>query len=161
MVPVSDMPGERREAEVLMPYHGSGVQERERQMQDSTEKVRIDKWLWAARFFKTRSQAQDAVAGGKVHVNGERVKSSRAIETGDRLEITKGEQRFVVTVCGLSEKRGPAKAAEQLYVETEASRTAREERSAMNRALRQSAPHPDRKPDKKQRRSIIRFKERG
>jgi len=130
-------------------------------MQGGPEKIRIDKWLWAARFFKTRSLAQDAVSGGKVHVNGERVKPSRHVEAGDRLEITKGEQRFVIDVQAVAGKRGPASVAEQLYVETDASRGEREERAATNKLLRQSAPHPDRKPDKKQRRHIIRFKEGG
>lgn len=122
-------------------------------------KIRIDKWLWAARFFKTRALAQEAVAGGKVHVNGERVKPSRTVETGDMLEITKGEQRFAIAVVELSDKRGPAREAERLYVESEESRQQREEQAAMRKLLRQSAPHPDRKPDKKQRRHIIRFKE--
>lgn len=127
----------------------------------TSENVRIDKWLWAARFFKTRGLAQDAVAGGHVHVNGERVKPSRHVVPGDGLEITKGEQRFVVTVIALSEQRGPASVAETLYEETAESRTAREEGAAMRKLLRQSAPHPGTKPDKKQRRHIIRFKGGG
>lgn len=130
-------------------------------MTDRNEKIRIDKWLWAARFFKTRSLAREAVAGGKVHANGERVKPSRNVEVGDRLEVTKGEQRFVVDVLAVSGVRGPAKVAEQLYEETETGRAEREERAATNKLLRQSSPHPDRKPDKKQRRNIIRFKEGG
>lgn len=130
-------------------------------MTDRNEKIRIDKWLWAARFFKTRSLARDAVTGGKVHANGERIKPSRNVEVGDRLEITKGEQRFVVDVLAVSGVRGPAKVAEQLYEETETGRAEREDRAAMNKLLRQSSPHPDRKPDKKQRRNIIRFKEGG
>ncbi len=130
-------------------------------MDQPAANVRLDKWLWAARFFRTRALAQDAVAGGKVHVNGERAKPSRHVMPGDCLEITKGEQRFAVTVNALSAQRGPASVAETLYTETAESRTAREEGAAMRRLLRQSAPHPDRKPDKKQRRHIIRFKERG
>ncbi|HEX7029797.1 MAG TPA: S4 domain-containing protein [Gammaproteobacteria bacterium] len=127
-------------------------------MSNPGEKIRLDKWLWAARFFKTRALAQEAVSGGKVHLNGERVKPARHVEAGDRLEITKGEQRFTVQVEALSDKRGPAKVAETLYAETEESRKRREEAAAMRRLVRQSAPHPDRKPDKKQRRHIIRFK---
>lgn len=122
------------------------------------EKVRIDKWLWAARFFKTRALAKDAVSGGKVHLDGDRVKVSRAVNIGDRIEITKGEQRFEIIVRGLSETRGPAKTAEMLYEETAASREKRQEQSTMRKLLHQSAPHTDGKPDKKQRRSIIRFK---
>lgn len=127
-------------------------------MSDPEGKIRLDKWLWAARFFKTRALAQVAVGGGKVHVNGERVKPSRHVETGDQLEITKGEQRFVVMVEMVSDKRGPAKVAEALYTETGESRKSREEAAAQRRLLRQSSPHPERKPDKKQRRHIIRFK---
>lgn len=124
-----------------------------------SEKFRLDKWLWAARFFKTRALAQEAVTGGKVHLNGERAKPSRSVAVGDRLEITKGEQRFEIIVEGLSDKRGAAKVAETLYVETETSRAQREERSAMQKMLRMSEPRPDKKPDKKQRRHIMRFKE--
>lgn len=134
-------------------YHAS--------MTDDDGKLRIDKWLWAARFFKTRAQAQEAVAGGRVHVNGERVKPSRNVEAGDTLEITKGEQRFIVVVERLSDRRGPAMAANTLYSETAASRAAREEAAAMRKLLRQSAPHPEKKPDKRQRRHIIRFKDGG
>ncbi|HEX6928340.1 MAG TPA: S4 domain-containing protein [Gammaproteobacteria bacterium] len=128
---------------------------------DQQERIRLDKWLWAARFFKTRVLAQAAVNGGKVHVNGERVKPARHVEAGDRLEITKGEQRFIVIVEALSGRRGPAKVAEMLYTETDESREAREEAAATRKLLRQSAPHPERKPDKKQRRHIIRFKSGG
>lgn len=127
-------------------------------MTANSEKVRIDKWLWAARFFKTRALAKDAITGGKVHLDGDRVKVSRGVGVGDRLEITKGEQRFEIIVRGLSETRGPASVAETLYEETTASRGRREEQSTMRRLLHQSAPHPEGKPDKKQRRSIIRFK---
>ncbi|HEX7047042.1 MAG TPA: S4 domain-containing protein [Gammaproteobacteria bacterium] len=127
-------------------------------MSDPEGKIRLDKWLWAARFFKTRALAQEAVSGGKAHVNGERAKPSRHLEPGDCLEITKGEQRFVVLVERLSDKRGPAKVAETLYTETEESRKRREEAAAQRRLVRQSSPHPERKPDKKQRRHIIRFK---
>ncbi len=122
------------------------------------KKVRLDKWLWAARLFKTRSLAQQAIAGGKVHVNGERAKPSRHAEIGDRLDITRGEQRMIVIVQQLSDRRGPAKVAAMLYAETEESRTRREAQSAMEKVLRQTAPRPDSKPDKKSRRRIIRFK---
>lgn len=130
-------------------------------MNTDIRKVRIDKWLWAARFFKTRGLAQSAVNGGKVHLNGERVKPSRSVQVGDVLDITRGEQRFNVTVEQLSETRGPASVAQALYVESEASRKQREEQGAMRKLLRQSAPRPEGRPDKKQRRHIIRFKEGG
>jgi ribosome-associated heat shock protein Hsp15 len=78
------------------------------------ERVRVDKWLWAARFFKTRGAATEAVTGGHVHVNGERVKPARDVKEGDRLEIRRGQMRFVVTVTGLADRRGPASAAAEL-----------------------------------------------
>ncbi|HLU61432.1 MAG TPA: S4 domain-containing protein [Gammaproteobacteria bacterium] len=127
-------------------------------MNDETSRVRIDKWLWAARFFKTRALAQAAVSGGKVHRDGERVKPSYAVREGDRLTITRGEERFEVVVRGISDVRGPASVAQQLYEETEASRARREEAREVRRLLRQSAPRPEHKPDKRSRRHIIRFK---
>lgn len=128
-------------------------------MTDPGGTTRIDKWLWAARFFKTRSLAQAAVSGGKVHVNGERVKPSRQVEIGDTLEITRGQERLVVCVEAVSEKRGPASVAQGLYAETQESRRQREETSTMRKLLRQSAPKPATRPDKRSRRRIIRFKE--
>ncbi|HYW92723.1 MAG TPA: S4 domain-containing protein [Gammaproteobacteria bacterium] len=125
-------------------------------------RVRMDKWLWAARFFKTRGLASDAVKGGKVHVNGQRVKPAHALQPGDRVTVTKGPYRFEIEVVGLSERRGPARTAEQLYRETPESRSGREEISARRRAERLSAPRPPRgRPDKKQRRELIRFKQRN
>lgn len=124
------------------------------------EKIRIDKWLWAARFFRTRALAQQAVTGGRVHIDGERVKPSRNVMPGDRLEVTRGEQRLEVIVVDVSDKRGPAQVAGTLYEETEDSRRRREDNAAMRKVLRQSDPRPDRRPDKKQRRNIIRFKEK-
>ena len=79
------------------------------------DKVRIDKWLWAARFFKTRSLATEAVTGGRVHMDGQRVKPAKDVRVGDRLEITIGEAVFAVEVLGLADKRGPASQAQGLY----------------------------------------------
>ena len=121
--------------------------------------VRADKWLWAARFFKTRSLAATAVKGGKVHVNGHRAKASTAVRPDDRLEITKGEVVFVVDVIGLAEQRAPAPIAQALYAETEASQGERERRAADRRAARIDMPRPSARPDKKQRRALRRFKE--
>src|SRR5438046_8184555 len=87
--------------------------------------VRIDKWLWAARFFMTRGAATEAVLGGRVHVNGERVKPSKEVRAGDLLEITIRDVRWTVTVTGLADRRGPAKVAATLYEETAESRAAR------------------------------------
>ena len=86
--------------------------------------VRIDKWLWAARFFKTRSLAATAVLGGRVHVNGERVKPSKVVHTDDVLEITKGPERRTVAVRRLADRRGSATVAQTLYAETGESRAA-------------------------------------
>ena len=95
--------------------------------------VRIDKWLWAARFFKTRSAATEAVAGGRVHVNGARVKPSRDVQIGDTVQIRIGQLGWVVLVRGLSDKRGPAKVAATLYEETPESLDARARRAEERR----------------------------
>lgn len=99
--------------------------------------VRIDKWVWAARFFKTRGLATEAVLAGHVHLNGTRVKPSKNVRVGDELEIRIGATEWTVVVAGVSDKRGPAKVAQGLYTETDASRTAREQH-ALQRKL--SAP---------------------
>jgi ribosome-associated heat shock protein Hsp15 len=121
---------------------------------DNLDKLRVDKWLWAARFFKTRAVATKAVDGGKVHVNGQRVKSSRPIQIGDRLEITRGQIQSVVEISILSEKRGPAKEAQTLYQETAESIDQRELKSQQRKLLNASMPHSKGKPDKHQRREI-------
>jgi ribosome-associated heat shock protein Hsp15 len=114
--------------------------------------VRLDIWLWAARFFKTRSLAKQAIEGGKVAVNDAPGKPSKAVHAGDRLAIRRGEESLVVDVVALSEKRGPAAAAQALYRETEASRTARE---ALREQRRMQGPAaPATKPDKRARRLI-------
>lgn len=114
--------------------------------------VRADVWLWAARFFKTRRLAREALDGGRVELNEVACKPSRPIKVGDRLRITKGEERFVIEVSGLSARRGPAKVAQTLYEETAASRKAREERRAMARLSR--PVKPDKRPDKAARRKL-------
>lgn len=123
-----------------------------------TDAVRIDKWLWAARFFKTRSLASDAVKGGKVEIDGHRAKPSSAVRAGQRLHISKGETAFEIDVAAVSEHRGPASEAQALYTETEGSRQRRSERAAERRASRLSMPRPTSRPDKKQRRQLRRFK---
>jgi ribosome-associated heat shock protein Hsp15 len=119
--------------------------------------LRIDKWLWAARFFKTRSLAAKAVDGGKVRVNGEGAKPSRALKPGDELAIRVGEYEWVVEVLALSRQRGPAAQAVLLYAEREDSRARRE--AAI--AKRKTQPHPAAgvkgRPTKKDRRMIHRF----
>lgn len=119
--------------------------------------LRIDKWLWFARFFKSRSQATSAVAGGLVHVNDERVKPSRAIQVDERLTITTDGHRFEIVVTGLPVRRGPASEARTYYVETEASIAARDERQ---RQARWAPPAPDGRPDKHSRRMLRELRRR-
>jgi ribosome-associated heat shock protein Hsp15 len=122
-----------------------------------TENVRIDKWLWAARFFKTRSLARDAIKGGKVQIDGHRVKPGRALATGDRLAIRRGEEEFQVTVTDLDERRLSAALAQGKYVEDPAS-VARRAAVAAQRQLDQRArAQRQGRPDKRQRRQIVRF----
>lgn len=118
------------------------------------DEVRVDKWLWAARFFKTRGLATDAVAGGRIHVNGERVKPAKLIRVNDVLEITRGTERWTVTVTGLSDRRGPAAAAQQLYAETDASRTAREQHALERRFARALGADLGARPTKQARRRL-------
>lgn len=120
--------------------------------------VRLDKWLWAARFFKTRSLAKSAVEGGKVHYNGARAKPSRIVEPGALIRLRQGFDEKVVEVQALSDKRGPAPEARMLYEETADSVERREQNAEMRRAARMSQTAPDHKPTKKERRDIRRFK---
>ena len=120
-------------------------------------RVRIDKWLWAARFYKTRSLAADAVEGGKVQVNSERVKPAKVLKPGDTLSIRNGPYSWEITVLALGERRGSAVEAAKLYSESAASRKAREEKLALIKIERQSNPFPGGRPTKKARRQIIKF----
>lgn len=113
--------------------------------------LRIDKWLWFARFYKSRSQAAAAVAGGLVHVNDERAKPSRAVCIEDRLTITRDESRIELIVTGLPVRRGPAPEARQQYAETQASIAAREQR---RRWAQLAPPAPEGRPDKHARRAL-------
>jgi ribosome-associated heat shock protein Hsp15 len=124
---------------------------RENEAKAGASTLRIDKWLWCARFFKSRSQATDAVAGGLVHVNGERVKPSKVVQVSDRLEITREETRLEVVVQGIPTRRGPASEARLHYIETPESIAARE---ARRENLRHAAPAPDGRPDKHARREL-------
>ena len=116
--------------------------------------VRIDVWLWAARFFKTRSLAKHAIETGKVEVGGQRAKASRQVHVGDALVIVRGEERFELDVRGLSDTRGPAPVAQTLYSESEASRARREAERATRAAERAGYRAPESKPDKRARRLI-------
>jgi len=122
--------------------------------------VRVDKWLWAARFFKTRSIATQAVNGGKVHLNGKRVKPSKNVKIGDSLTIQRGLAEFVVFIEGLNDKRRSAKEAVLLYSETEESILARQKSAEQRRLLRAadgSMAAPLKRPSKRDRRRIISF----
>ncbi len=118
--------------------------------QTPAEELRIDKWLWFARFFKSRSQATSAVSGGLVHVNGQRTKPSYAVQVEDKLAITRGEIRFEVIVRGLPLRRGPAAEAQEHYVETPESVTQREQR----RLHAQAMPTSQGRPGKHDRRAL-------
>lgn len=121
-------------------------------------KTRLDKWLWAARFYKTRHLAAEAINGGHVHHNGHRVKPSRVIQVGDTLTINKTPFTFEIIVEGLSVRRGPAKEAQLLYTELEDSIKKRETLAAQRKLDAAQFPHAERRPDKRDRRRIIRFK---
>ncbi|MFN2310141.1 MAG: RNA-binding S4 domain-containing protein [Gammaproteobacteria bacterium] len=123
-------------------------------------RVRIDKWLWAARFFKTRAQASAAVEGGKVHINGERVKASRQVRCGDEVKIQKGVETFVIAVRELSVQRGPAERAQRLYCEHESSIAARQTRREEQRLQATVKPVPGGRPDKRTRREWQRLRGR-
>jgi ribosome-associated heat shock protein Hsp15 len=118
------------------------------------EQVRIDKWLWAARFFKTRSAATDAVAGGHVQVGGERVKPAKEVRVGDTLDIRRGEVRWTVLVTGIAERRGSAAAAAELYDETAESLAAREQQRSERRLARPLGADLGARPTKLARRRI-------
>jgi ribosome-associated heat shock protein Hsp15 len=121
-------------------------------------KVRLDKWLWAARFFKTRSLAADAIEGGKVQVNGERVKRAKTLQAGDEVRLRLGPYEHVVVVRQTSERRGPASVAQTLYEETAESRAAREKLSEQLRMAPPAFVYEDRgRPTKKDRRDLSRF----
>jgi len=123
-------------------------------MEQAMETVRLDLWLWAARFFKTRALAKQAIETGKVEVGGQRAKPARAVRIGDALRVVRGEEIFEIEVAGLSDSRGPARVAQTLYVETEQSRAERLERLARLRAERAGYRPPEQKPDKRARRLI-------
>lgn len=116
--------------------------------------VRLDLWLWAARFFKTRSVAKHAIETGKIDVGGQRAKASRGVRPGDALRIVRGDEIFEVEVRALSDTRGPASVAQTLYAESEASRAAREHARAVRAAERTGYRAPETKPDKRARRLI-------
>jgi ribosome-associated heat shock protein Hsp15 len=120
--------------------------------------LRIDKWLWCARFFKTRATAQDAVEGGHVQLNGERIKASRHVKVGDRLHINRERELFEIDVTGIPRRRGPGAEARLHYRETPESEAARAHVRELNRL---SGPVSTGRPDKRERRDLLRVKGRG
>lgn len=127
-------------------------------MNNSTDKVRLDKWLWAARFFKTRALAKTAIEGGKVHYDGQRTKVSKIVELGAKLTIRQGFDEKTIVVEGLSEQRRGAPEAQLLYKELPESIKARMDKAEQRRVIKQFMHTPDHKPNKKERRDIERFK---
>ncbi|KMW72464.1 ribosome-associated heat shock protein Hsp15 [Photorhabdus luminescens subsp. luminescens] len=125
---------------------------------DSDQAVRLDKWLWAARFYKTRAIAREMIDGGKVHYNGQRSKPSKLVEPGAEIKLRQGNDERIVEVLALSNHRRGAPEAQQLYQETEASIANREKMAIARKMNALTMPHPDRRPDKKERRTLIKFK---
>ena len=120
----------------------------------TVDQVRIDKWLWAARFFKTRGAASEAVLGGRIHVNGTRVKPAKEVRPPDLVEISIGELRWTVVVTGLADRRGPAKVAQTLYEETAESIAKRERLVAERRLARPLGAESGARPTKQDRRRL-------
>ena len=126
-------------------------------MTESETRVRLDKWLWAARFFKTRAIASEAVAGGKVHLDGQRVKPSRAVKIDDCYEISRGQDRLEIIVLKLAERRGSATIARTLYQETQVSIERGEHEAEQRKLAAMQRPLSDHRPNKQERRKIRQF----
>jgi ribosome-associated heat shock protein Hsp15 len=127
---------------------------------DETTRVRLDKWLWAARFFKTRGLAVDAIDGGKVEVNGERAKRAKQLQAGDSVRIRIGPYHHLIKVLALSERRGPASVAATLYVENAEGRKAREALQLQMKAAQSASGYTRGRPTKKDRRDIEKVRRR-
>ena len=126
-----------------------------------TDKVRIDKWLWAARFFRTRALARDAIKGVKVQIEGVRVKPGRTLSVGDSLTIRRGEEEYTITVEDTGERRVSASLAQEKYTENPESKSRREAAAEQRKLDYQARQDRVRRPDKRQRREIIRFTKKG
>ncbi|QNK32717.1 ribosome-associated heat shock protein Hsp15 [Serratia sp. JUb9] len=124
----------------------------------SDDAVRLDKWLWAARFYKTRSLAREMIDGGKVHYNGQRSKPSKNVELNAEIKLRQGNEERTVIVLALNGQRRGAGEAQLMYEETTASIANREKMAQARKLNALSMPHPDRRPDKKERRTLIKFK---
>jgi ribosome-associated heat shock protein Hsp15 len=144
----------------MMPSHANGSPMRADTHESGNathDRVRLDAWLWAARFFRTRTLAKEAVAGGKVEVNGATGKPARVVKVGDALRITRGEERHAIDVMALSSRRGSAVEAQALYRETAESVAAREQAREQRRLSGSDLAKPPGRPDKRARRLIHRF----
>ena len=128
------------------------------QIEEEKEAVRLDKWLWAARFYKTRTLAKEMIDGGKVHYNGQRSKPNKIVQVGATLKIRQGSDEKEIVVLALSTQRRGAPEAQRLYRETEQSLANREKLAMARKMNALSMPHPDRRPDKKERRDLLKFK---
>ena len=126
----------------------------ERMARDEHDGVHLDLWLWAARFYRTRALAKQAIETGKVEVDGQRAKPARILRGGEALRLARGEELFEVVVLALSDTRGPASVAQALYAESEASRARRDAERASRAAARAGYRAPEHKPDKRARRLI-------
>ncbi|OCH14405.1 MULTISPECIES: ribosome-associated heat shock protein Hsp15 [unclassified Aliivibrio] len=127
---------------------------------NTSDGIRLDKWLWAARFYKTRSIARNMVDGGKVHYNGQRTKPSKLIDLGAEVKLRQGNNEEIVVIIEiLSDQRRGAPVAQTLYKETSNSIKQREENAKLRKLNSLGSPHPDKRPDKKQRRDIMKFKQ--
>ncbi len=130
-------------------------------MDQGSDRVRVDKWVWAARFYKTRSHATEAVAGGKVEVNGERANPPTTVKPGDEIRLRVGPYEHILIIRDLAERRGPASVAQALYEETEASRVARQRLAAQLAASPATFVYEEKgRPTKKDRRDLSRFIDR-
>ncbi len=134
------------------------AQQKQKKGREVVTEVRVDKWLWAARFYKTRTLAKTMIEGGKVHYNGQRIKSSKVVEIGAIMKLRQGNDEKEIEVLEISDQRKGAPEAQKLYQETSESIEKREKLALARKANALSMPHPDRRPNKKERRDLIKFK---
>ena len=127
----------------------------------TSEGVRLDKWLWAARFYKTRAMAREMIEGGKVHYNGQRSKPSKIVELHAELTLRQGNDERTVVITAIGDQRRPATEAQEMYAETAASIEKREKMALARKMNALTMPHPDRRPDKKERRDLMNFQLSG